>query len=224
MKQTQSSILRKTQTNCGGGRNTYNENAKQLEVDILLAVSEVFNDLQKDFPTLEFNHIKKHPKNMFAEAAGVFDYVPENPKSFVNPDGGTIFVRVRDEWVPVLTTEAKKQGTNDIREMEGLKPQSQGNAIERAYKNVEEFRILYSKYSWFNYIIFARGCDFVKGSSILDRLDGLTKYQPRETLYTFDEGQLVSLFVSPEGFTKQFVYDKMYDSANSVIKRILEIE
>lgn len=223
MSKTQSSVLRETQTKYGGGRNTYSEEAKSIEVNVSLTVQEVLEALRLEFPYIEFKHQKKHEKKMFAEAAGVFDHVPENPKSFVNPDGGTIFMNLGGKWLPILTTEAKKQGTNDVRSAEGLNKQALGNAIERAYKNVEEFKLLYSQYSWFNYIIFARGCDFIKGSSILDRLPALTKYQPRDTLYTFDDRQLVSLFVQPEGFTKQFVYDKMYQSSKQIVERVLQI-
>jgi len=221
----QSDNLRHIQRLSGGGKTTYKEGAK-TENMVATAVQCVFKTLKNNHRKLEFMHMKKHSKQMFAESIGVVDYVPSNGKSFVNPDGGTIWVKKTysdgSTWYPILTSEAKKQGTNDKLLAEGKKKQAQGNAIERAYKNIEEFRCLYEAYPWFSYFIFCEGCDFEEGSSILDRMDAMTRYRPRNKSYVTDEKQLVSLYIKPEGFEQNFIYTKMLESAELIIKIIEE--
>ena len=219
----QSDRLREIQRNSGGGKTTYAEGEK-TETKVADAVQHVMKTLKKKYPDLEFDHMKRHPKRMFSESIGATDWMPSNEKSFVNPDGGTIWVnKVYNDgatWYPILTSEAKKQGTNDRLIKEGMKRQAQGNAIERAYKNIEEFRCLYERYNWFPYFIFCEGCDFDKGSSILDRMDAMTRYRPRNTTYLFERHQLVSLYIRPEGFRPEFIYNTMLDAAEKILTQI----
>ena len=88
----QSDNLRHIQRLSGGGKTTYKEGAK-TENMVATAVQCVFKTLKNNHRNLEFMHMKKHSKQMFAESIGVVDYVPSNGKSFVNPDGGTIWVK-----------------------------------------------------------------------------------------------------------------------------------
>ena len=52
-----------------------------------------------------------------------------------------MYIVTKDEQkYPILITEMKNQGTNDLRLKEGKKKQAKGNAIERLGKNVIGFR------------------------------------------------------------------------------------
>ncbi len=57
----------------------------------------------------------------------------------IKPDGGVLFLRKKDDRKfkkILLITEAKRQGTNDIRTKQGKNKQATGNAIERLGKNL----------------------------------------------------------------------------------------
>lgn len=91
--------------------------------------------------------------------------------SAMRPDGGILSVLGRDGVAhPILITEKKNQGTNDVRAREGKAKQSRGNAIERLGKNVIGFRTAMKAQAIFPFICFGDGCDFADDSSILDRV------------------------------------------------------
>ncbi|ECR3383320.1 hypothetical protein F1P91_03320 [Campylobacter jejuni] len=57
----------------------------------------------------------------------------------IKPDGGVLFLRKKDDRKfkkILLITEAKRQGTNDIRTKQGKNKQATGNAIERLGKKL----------------------------------------------------------------------------------------
>lgn len=91
--------------------------------------------------------------------------------SAMKPDGGFLYIISKDgNRYPVLITEKKNQGTNDLRAKEGKKKQSKGNAIERLGKNVIGLRTALLNENIFPFICFGDGCDFEDGSSIVDRV------------------------------------------------------
>ena len=93
------------------------------------------------------------------------------PSSTMKPDGGILYMESIDgKRFPILITEKKNQGTNDLRALEGKKKQAKGNAIERLGKNVIGLRTALLNESIFPFICFGDGCDFAEGSSILDRV------------------------------------------------------
>ena len=100
------------------------------------------------------------------------------------------------------------------------KEQGKGNAIERAYKNIEEFRLYCEDLNYFPYVLFACGKDFESGSSILDRLDAMTRYEPRNVNYVADLPQKVTAYVQEEYFTANEMFDKIYDVAKTSLKCI----
>ena len=79
-------------------------------------------------------------------------------------------VNKRGKRFPILITEKKNQGTNDLRAQEGKKKQAKGNAIERLGKNVIGLRTALLNENIFPFICFGDGCDFEDGSSIIDRV------------------------------------------------------
>lgn len=91
--------------------------------------------------------------------------------SSIKPDGGFLYLRNNNgDRFPILITEKKNQGTNDIQELEGKKKQSRGNAIERLGKNVIGLRTFLLSENIFPFVCFGDGCDFEEGSSICDRV------------------------------------------------------
>jgi len=213
--------LRQTAASLGGGRGIFNEDALGHEVWLQESVSKLIPILQEEYPSVEFFWKKKITKREIATKVNPkVPYNPEVEKSFVSPDGGVLFVKYKGEEYPILISEAKKQGTNVIRLDEGLKKQSKGNAIERAFKNIDEFKLYCEDLDYFPYVIFACGCDFESGSSILDRLDAMTRYEPRNVNYVADLPQKVTIYVQDEYFTANEMFDKIYDVAKTSLKCI----
>jgi type II restriction enzyme len=213
--------LRQTAASLGGGRGIFNEDALGHEVGMQESVSKLIPILQEEYPSVEFLWKKRITKREIA--AKVNPKVPYNPeveKSFVSPDGGVLFVKYEGEEYPILISEAKKQGTNVKRLYEGLPKQSKGNAIERAYKNIDEFKLYCEDLNYFPYVIFACGCDFERGSSILDRLDAMTRYEPRNANYVADLPQKVTIYIQEDYFTANEMFDKIYDVAKTSLKCI----
>jgi len=213
--------LRQTAASIGGGKGIFNEDALGHEVGMQKSVSKLIAILQEEYPSVEFLWKKKITKReISAKVNPKVPYNPEVEKSFVSPDGGVLFVKYKGEEYPILISEAKKQGTNVIRLDEGLKKQSKGNAIERAFKNIDEFKLYCEDLDYFPYVIFACGCDFESGSSILDRLDAMTRYEPRNVNYVADLPQKVTIYVQDEYFTANEMFDKIYDVAKTSLKCI----
>lgn len=109
--------------------------------------------------------------------------------STLKPDGGILFLKSNDgRRFPILISEAKRQGTNDDREKEGLKKQAKGNAIERLGKNVIGFRAMCSHEEIFPFVVFGQGVDFEEGSSILDRVSVIALFNPLNKISVRNEG------------------------------------
>ena len=206
---------------------------------------EVLNEL---YPHIIFEWEKTLRKS---EISPEPNYTPQSKNSGVKPDGGILFVVINGKRYPILVTEAKKQGTNHEREAiidlhnqgigsnevatrlgmtlkkveriikQGNKKQAKGNAIERAFKNFEEFRIYFEEYDYFPYLIFAYGCDFEDGSSINDRMDAMTRYKPRNKEYIFNDRQLATIYVQDKPFTDQEIFDRIKNVSTQVINHLL---
>jgi type II restriction enzyme len=210
--------LRETHTELGGGRGIFTEGAKVLEGNVAKQVQELVSVLESIHPDIQFIHRKTLTK---FEISPEPEYKPHSKGSGVKPDGGILFAKINDKLYPILVCEAKKQGTNDVRLAEGKKKQGKGNAIERAFKNFEEFRIYFEKYDYFPYLIFAYGCDFEDGSSINDRMDAMTRYKPRNEQYIFHSKQLATIYVQDRPFTDEEIFDRIKDVSTQVINHLL---
>lgn len=117
------------------------------------------------------------------------------PRSGMSPDGGILSVVSSDgeRTHPILITEVKNQGTNDLRLSEGLAKQAMGNAIERLGKNVIGFRTMMLDEGIIPFVCFGYGYDFQDGSSILDRVRTIAMF-----------GELNTINVVPEGDDSRF--------------------
>ncbi len=158
---------------------------------------------------------QKYPNVPFAD--------PEVDGSFMSPDGGiTYLVDKQGNNYPILIGEVKNQGTNTARIQEGLPKQAKGNAVERLGKNVIGFRTYMLSESIFPYVCFGDGCDFEKGSSILDRVLTISMFGALNEDHTFNAGpngmfNRGSYYFRSEHWTIEELYDILYDVAKRSI-------
>ncbi len=176
----------------------------KLEVQDKILLSDLVSFLRKNFPSVPFAN-------------------PEVEKSFMKPDGGITYLLSKDgNKYPILIGEVKNQGTNDKRLQEGLKKQAKGNAVERLGKNVIGLRTYLLTESIFPYVCFGDGCDFEKGSSILDRVLTIAMFGELNTDHTANCGQnglfnRGSYYFRDTEWTLEEMYDIMYDVAKKSI-------
>lgn len=123
------------------------------------SLHEIVAELKHQYPAIDFHY---H-----------FD------RSSICPDGGILYMKaIKPTRItyPILISEVKNQGTNDLRLKEGLKKQAKGNAIERLGKNVIGLRTALLRESIFPFVCFGYGCDFAPNSSILDRVTTIAMF------------------------------------------------
>lgn len=148
-----------------------NEFGVKIEWKKRIYLKDIITFLREKFPNVEFAD-------------------PEKSSSFMTPDGGISFLIDKSgSKYPILIAEVKNQGTNDLRAKEGKKKQAQGNAVERLGKNVIGFKTYMLNESIFPFVCFGDGCDFEKGSSILDRVLTIAMFGKMNTDHTFNEGK-----------------------------------
>ena len=197
-----SALLRKTHTSFGGGATINSEVAQNFESKLKNIQKPLLQKLRENYPDIQFelkNQIIQKELHESLEVSMLGGYYES--EVFIKPDGGMILA----DGIPIYVGEAKKQGTNIDRALEGLPTQAQGNAIERAFKNIEEIKILMENQPHFPYLLFVFGCDFNKGSSIRCRLLAATRYFPFNKIYVDKEGMpaRTSVFMNPTGFTEE---------------------
>lgn len=155
-----------------------NVTSKKQESDIIKALEEVVEHLTRKFERkISLAHEKQwYLKDIVAELRRAYPDTVFHcyfDTSSIRPDGGILHIRGKPEdssIYPVLISEVKNQGTNDLRAKEGLPKQSRGNAIERLGKNLIGLRTALMRESIFPFVCFGYGCDFEADSSILDRV------------------------------------------------------
>ena len=223
---SQSELLSKRHTRDGGGKSINTDEAKIHDVKVRDVMIKLHQDLMKMYPEKKFRLESNLKQGIIAQRFNPH-YTSSNPKSTIRPDGGILYMD--DE--PILSTEAKKQGTNAKRCERGLKSQAMGNAIERAHKNYSELKNLFDPYPYYPYLVFCYGCDFQKGSSIVDRLSSMTYYDSFNTLHIKDTifeksvGSLrlierhkkASVFLQVMPYTFDFIYEKCLETVQIVI-------
>lgn len=146
------------------------------------------------------------------------------PNTFMSPDGGILSIVSADgeRLFPVLITEVKNQGTNDLRAREGLKKQAMGNAIERLGKNVIGFRAMMLDAGIIPFVCFGYGWDFHQGSSILDRVKTIAMFGELNTVNVVPEGEeglfnRGSFFFRLEPWSLDEMSDVMFDVGSRAI-------
>jgi len=147
----------------------------------------VLKQLEYEFPMLTFRYRKDLSKKEINEALQrVDEYLGQTlfvESASIRPDGGLI--EVRDDngaWHVVLVSEAKHQGKDIENIRAGIlvgKKNNQdrmaaGNAIERAYKNINEIANFMLAERYFPYVLFLEGSNFLTQNVTVTRPDGRT--------------------------------------------------
>lgn len=97
----------------------------------------------------------------------------------IRPDGGLFYLTCAKGTFCFLVVEDKYQGTNDNLYAEGKSRQSTGNAIERAFKNINASWNLFKDLHISPYVIFVAGCDFHHSESIIHRIGPVSNFGRR---------------------------------------------
>lgn len=179
----------------------FDENAQQHDKKVYNTSIITMTKLKEEFPKLEFRYRSELPKKEINEKLQKIDeklgqtlFVPH---ARIKPDGGIIEVKDDSEqWRIVVVSEAKYQG-KDIENIKKGKMvvknndqilMAAGNAIERAHKNICEIANFMLTESYFPYILFLEGSNFLTQNVIIERPDG--------SIYTilYNDGTLNRLY------------------------------
>ena len=197
MKKGQSDRLTVQQKEGQGPITIFHEDAQIHDKDVGDTSHFVIRQLQYEFPMLKFRYRKDLSKKEINEALQSIDhYLGQTlfvESASIRPDGGII--EVQDDagnWRVVLVSEAKHQGKDieNIRKgkLVGKKGNQDlmaaGNAIERAYKNINEIANFMLAERYFPYILFLEGSNFLTQNVTVTRPDG------RKVTLVYNDGTL----------------------------------
>jgi type II restriction enzyme len=157
----------------------------------------VIKQLEYEFPMLTFRYRKDLTKKEINESLQKVDTCLGQTLFFENakiiPDGGLIEVQDDNKnWRVVLVSEAKHQG-KDIENIKAGKLVGKnsdqdtmlaGNAIERAYKNINEIANYMLSERYFPYVLFLEGSNFLTQNVTVTRPDG------RQVTLIYNDGTL----------------------------------
>lgn len=206
---------------------TLNDTSSEQEKALKRAVERVRESLEEKFVGIELDHKSQWLlKNIVERLRKEFpdeNFICTSNRSSMRPDGGILsIVSKNGDTYPILISEKKNQGTNDLREREGKKKQSKGNAVERLGKNVIGFRTAMLNERIFPFVCFGDGCDFSEGSTILDRVIAIAEFGPlnEEHLHKtgpnglFDRG---TFFFRVAEWTEDEMFEKCYSIAEKSV-------
>ena len=197
MKKGQSNRLTIQQKDEQGPITIFHKDAQIHDKEVGNTSLFVKKQLEFEFPMLTFRYRKDLFKREINEALKRIDeYLGQTlfvESASIRPDGGII--EVQDDngnWRVVLVSEAKHQGKDieNIRagKLVGKKNNQDlmaaGNAIERAYKNVNEIANFMLSERYFPYILFLEGSNFLTQNVTVIRPDG------REVTLVYNDGTL----------------------------------
>lgn len=197
MKKGQSNRLTVQQKEGQGPITIFHKDAQVHDKEVGNTSLFVKKQLEFEFPMLTFRYRKDLYKREINEALKrVDEYLGQTlfvESASIRPDGGLI--EVQDDngnWRVVLVSEAKHQGKDieNIRagKLVGKKNNQDlmaaGNAIERAYKNVNEIANFMLSERYFPYILFLEGSNFLTQNVTVTRPDG------REVTLVYNDGTL----------------------------------
>lgn len=185
MGNKQSNRLTEQQEQMQGVIGIFGEGAQQHDTDVFKNSCITKEKLEKKYPMFNFRHRKEINKKEINEALRKVDqYLGQTlfvNNSKIKPDGGVI--EVEDDngnWRVILVSEAKYQGKDIENIRKGIlvgKKKDQdfmvaGNAIERAHKNISEMANFMLSESYFPYILFLEGSNFLTHNITVNRPDG----------------------------------------------------
>lgn len=197
MKKEQSKRLTEQQKEGQGPVTIFHKEATVHDKEVYGTSLIAMNMLKSEFPMLTFRYRKDLQKKEINAALHKIDnYLGQTlfvENARIKPDGGII--EVKDDignWRIVLVSEAKHQGKDIENIRNGLlvgKKNNQdtmvaGNAIERAYKNINEIANFMLGELYFPYVLFLEGSNFLTQNVTITRPDG------REVTLTYNAGDL----------------------------------
>lgn len=185
MKKGQSNRLTAQQKEGQGPITIFHKDGQIYDKDVWNTSQFVIKQLEYEFPMLKFRYRKDLPKKEINAALKKVDnYLGQTlfvESAKIKPDGGLIEVKDDNgDWRVVLVSEAKHQG-KDIENIKAEKLVGKnndqdlmvaGNAIERAYKNVNEIANFMLAERHFPYILFLEGSNFLTQDVKVKRPDG----------------------------------------------------
>lgn len=197
MKKGQSNRLTEQQKEGQGPITIFHKDAQIHDAEVENTSLFVKRQLEFEFPMLKFRYRKELSKKEINKALKkIDDFLGQTlfvESASIKPDGGII--EVQDDngnWRVVLVSEAKHQG-KDIENIKAGKLvgkknnqdlMAAGNAIERAYKNVNEIANFMLSECYFPYILFLEGSNFLTENVIVTRPDG------RQVTLVYNDGTL----------------------------------
>lgn len=197
MKKNQSGRLTTQHKESQGVVGIFGEEAQYHDAEVFNNSIVVMKLLQKEFPMLTFRYRKDIAKAEINSALQKVDtYLGQTlfiQNARIKPDGGIIEVKDdKGNWRVVLVSEAKHQG-KDIENIRNGKQVGKsndqdtmvaGNAIERAHKNIAEIANFMLSESYFPYVLFLEGSNFLTHNVTVKRPDG------REVTLVYNAGDL----------------------------------
>ena len=184
-KKNQSDRLATQQKENLGAVGIFGEEAKSHDMLVSEVSKVVLKKIEKKYPKLQFRYRTSVSKEEINKALQEVDkelgqtlFVLD---SNIKPDGGLL--EVKDDngvWRVILVTEAKHQGKDIENIQKGIKVgvnndqdfMVAGNAIERSHKNISEIANLMLKESYFPYVLFLEGSNFLTKNIVVTRPNG----------------------------------------------------
>ncbi len=184
-KKNQSNRLTEQHKHTQGVIGIFNKNAQEHDALVNKVSKYVQNKLQEEYPQLSFRYRKSISKQEVNVALQKIDKELGQTLFVVNsnikPDGGIIEVKDnKNNWRVILVSEAKHQG-KDIENIQNGKLVGKnnnqdlmvaGNAIERSHKNISEIANFMLGESYFPYVLFLEGSNFLTKDISITRPDG----------------------------------------------------
>jgi len=184
-KKNQSERLTNQHKESQGVVGIFGDEAKFHDVTVGSISYLIIEELKQEFPSLTFQYRTSIKKEEINKALQKLDTELGQTlfvsNSNIKPDGGII--EVKDDngvWRVILVSEAKHQG-KDIENIKagklvGTKNNQDlmvaGNAIERSHKNISEIANLMLSESYFPYVLFLEGSNFLTETISIKRPDG----------------------------------------------------
>jgi len=184
-KKNQSSRLTNQHKESHGVVGIFGDEARSHDITVGVISQLVIKYFQNKYPQLTFRYRTSITKEEINQALQKLDKELGQtlfvPNSSIKPDGGIIEVKDdNDKWRIVLVSEAKHQG----KDIENIKQgklvgknndqdlMAAGNAIERSHKNISEIANFMLSESYFPYVLFLEGSNFLTETISVTRPDG----------------------------------------------------
>lgn len=183
-KKNQSKRLTQQQKENDGVVGIFSKEAQAHDLEVSYVSHLAINKLKEEYPQLSFRYRQSITKKEINESLQKIDkelgqtlFVSD---SRIKPDGGLI--EVLDDmgnWRVILVSEAKHQGKDieniTLGQLVGKNNNQDlmvaGNAIERAHKNIAEIANFMLAETYFPYVLFLEGSNFLTQDVIVTRPD-----------------------------------------------------